>query len=124
VKVAVPVTDGVLSGHFGHCVEFALFEVDAARGSILGRQDVPAPEHQPGLLPGWLSSHGADVVIAGSMGGRARDLFARHQVAVVAGAPEGDPRELVMAFLAGTLSGNDVPCSGQGHGEHGHDCHH
>jgi ATP-binding protein involved in chromosome partitioning len=119
VKIAVPIIDDVLSSHFGHCTQFALFDVDPTQGSILARQNVPAPEHRPGLLPGWLRERGADVIIAGSMGGRARDLFAEQQVAVVTGAPETDPRDLVTAYLAGTLVSNDVTCT-----DHAHGCHH
>jgi predicted Fe-Mo cluster-binding NifX family protein len=119
MKIAVPVTDNVLSGHFGHCTQFALFEVDPDRGGIVARQDLPAPEHQPGLLPQWLSTHGADVIIASGMGARARELFIEHQVAVVTGAPEADPQDVVSAYLAGTLTCNDVPCT-----EHESGCQH
>jgi ATP-binding protein involved in chromosome partitioning len=119
VKIAVPVVDDVLSSHFGHCTQFALFDVDPTQRSILGRQDLPAPEHRPGLLPEWLSARGANVIIAGNMGGRARDLFAEQQVTVVTGAPEADPRELVAAYLAGTLVSDDTTCT-----NHERGCHH
>lgn len=119
MKIAVPVVDDVLSSHFGHCAQFALFEVDPGAKSVGDRQDVPAPDHRPGLLPAWLRAQGADVVIAGSMGGRARDLFVEHHVTVVTGAPETDPRELVHAYLSGELTSDDVVCT-----DHGRDCGH
>lgn len=119
MKIAVPVTDDVLSGHFGHCVQFAFFEVDPDQGGIVARQDVMAPEHRPGLLPQWLSARGVDIIIAGSMGGRARDLFAEYKVGVVAGAPEADPQEVVNSYLAGDLTCDDVPCA-----DHGDGCQH
>lgn len=57
MKIAVPVTDDVLSGHFGRCTQFALLEVD--------------------------------------------------------------PRDVVSAYLAGTLTCDDVPCT-----DHGDGCRH
>ena len=51
MKYAVPVVDGKMSQHFGHCQIFSLFEVDEQSKTITGREDLPSPEHQPGVLP-------------------------------------------------------------------------
>ena len=102
-KIAIPVTSGILSSHFGHCESFALFDVDGASQSILGRSDVSAPPHEPGLLPAWLKEKGADIIIAGGMGSRAQGLFAQNGIQVVVGAPQLDPREVVERYLQGKL---------------------
>jgi predicted Fe-Mo cluster-binding NifX family protein len=119
VKIAVPVAGDMLAAHFGRCSQFALFEVDPGRCAILDRRDLPAPPHLPGALPAWLHGEGADVVIAGNMGGAARELFDAHQVTVITGASETDPDALVMAYLAGTLRSTDASCGGHEAG----DCH-
>lgn len=101
--VAVPVANGVLGQHFGHCDEFALFDVDADGKSVDGRRVLTPPPHEPGVLTRWLHEQGADVIIAGGMGAKARKLFSESNIKVVVGAPAGDPEQLVQAYLAGTL---------------------
>ncbi|HUT78801.1 MAG TPA: NifB/NifX family molybdenum-iron cluster-binding protein [Polyangia bacterium] len=103
MKIAIPVTQGVLSPHFGHCEQFALFTVDDTNKAIGDRQVLDAPPHEPGLLPRWLHGQGATVIIAGGMGGRAQGLFAEAGIQVVVGAPVGAPEAVARAFLDGTL---------------------
>ena len=59
MKVAIPLADGKLAMHFGHCEKFAILEVDENQKKITNQQVIPAPEHQPGLLPRWLHEQGA-----------------------------------------------------------------
>jgi len=86
MKIAIPLAEGKLTMHFGHCASFALIEVDATQKKILKREDVDAPPHQPGLLPPWLAERGANVIIAGGMGQRAQELFAAQGIKVIVGA--------------------------------------
>ncbi|MFO7627446.1 MAG: NifB/NifX family molybdenum-iron cluster-binding protein [Candidatus Fermentibacteraceae bacterium] len=103
MRIAIPLADGRLAMHFGHCESFALVDVDTESGCINGRNDVTAPVHQPGLLPPWLSEKGATVIIAGGMGQRAQDLFTQQGIKVVVGAPAENPETLVKDFLLGSL---------------------
>ena len=91
ITVAVPVVDGRLCAHFGHCQQFALYEVDVERRRIESSRRLDPPPHEPGLLPRWLSSEKAHVVIAGGMGHRARDIFAEHGIQVIVGALRSSP---------------------------------
>jgi len=102
MKIAIPVADGKLSMHFGHCEKFALIDVDTAEKKIIKREDIDAPPHQPGLLPPWLAEKGANVIIAGGMGTRAQDLFAEQKIKVVVGVTGGTPEEIVAAYLQGS----------------------
>ncbi|MHB0979845.1 MAG: iron-sulfur cluster carrier protein MrpORP [Thermoleophilia bacterium] len=111
VRFAVPVSDGLLCPHFGHCQEFALIDVDKASNRVLGTITIPAPEHEPGLLPAWLADKGAGFIIAGGMGSRAQQLFAEEGVTVVTGAsPTSDPATVVRQFLEGALVTGDNVC--------------
>lgn len=110
VKIAVPVVGGQLSAHFGHCEEFAFFEVDTERKEIVGQDSAPPPPHEPGVLPRWLGEKGAAVIIAGGMGTRAQSLFEEQGIRVIIGAPNGDPRRLVESYLNGTLECGDNIC--------------
>lgn len=89
--------------HFGHCASFALVEVDEQTKKILGREDIAAPPHEPGLLPPWLAKQGANMIIAGGMGQRAQQLFAQQGIQVVVGAPAESPEKLITDFFTGTL---------------------
>jgi predicted Fe-Mo cluster-binding NifX family protein len=104
------VENGILSAHFGHCRQFALIEVDPETKSILGKEEVPAPDHEPGLLPRWLSELGAAVVIAGGMGGRAQQLFEQNGIEVVVGASSIEPDALATQYLDGTLAAGSNLC--------------
>lgn len=110
MKIAIPIAAGRLCQHFGHCESFALIDVDPREKRILVREDVAAPPHQPGLLPPWLAERGANVIIAGGMGGRARDLFAAQNIEVVVGATADTPERIVAAWLAGSLEVGGNTC--------------
>ena len=109
MKYAVPVTGGIMSPHFGHCEQFAFFDVDEEK-KISHREFITSPEHQPGLLPVWLAERGASVVIAGGMGSRAVDLLQQYGIGVVLGAIESDPEKAVLSHLSGSLATADNIC--------------
>ncbi len=109
MKIAIPLADGKLCMHFGHCAQFALLAVDEKAKKIADKQLLTPPPHEPGVLPRWLHEQGATVIIAGGMGQRAQALFAESGIKVVVGAPAETPEKLVSQYLAGTLvSGANV----------------
>ena len=61
MRIAIPVTNGSVAQHFGHCERFAFFDVGRPKPSICAAAEVGAPEHQPGLLPAWLRKHSVTV---------------------------------------------------------------
>lgn len=103
MRIAVPLTDGLLSAHFGHCEQFAILDIDAGNKHIQAQELVTPPPHEPGLLPKWLAGMQVNVVIAGGMGQRAQQLFTENGIEVLCGAPTGRPEELVMQHLEGRL---------------------
>jgi len=103
MKIAVPVAQGMLAMHFGHCEQFAVFEVDSDKKTILSKEMHTPPRHEPGVLPKWLSELGAKVILTGGMGIRAQNLFTQNGVDVVVGAPAEDPEKVVQAYLDGNL---------------------
>jgi len=119
MKIAIPLTAGRVSEHFGHCEQFALIEADLESKQILTQTLVVPPPHEPGLLPRWLQQQGVQIVIAGGMGRRALDLFAQNNIAVHAGAPGDTPENVARVFLNGALGGGTPSCSGHNDG-HSH----
>jgi len=110
IRFAVPTSDGLLCPHFGHCQEFTLVDVDMPSKRVLSMTTIPAPEHEPGLLPAWLADRGAGFIIAGGMGSRAQQLFGEQGVTVVTGAPMAEPETIVRQYLAGALVPGDNLC--------------
>ena len=109
MNVAVPMVQGSLSLHFGHCETFRLFEIDKDK-NITKFEDKTPPPHEPGVLPKWLSEQKASVIITGGMGMHAQRLFTQYGIEVVIGAPSGDPADIVKAWLLGTLTTGNNPC--------------
>lgn len=107
MKIAVAAMGTTVAGHFGHCENFRFF--DTEDGRILSEQSVPNPGHRPGFLPNFLADHGAQVVIAGGMGGGAVDIFNERGVQVIVGA-QGDARAAVEAYLRGELVSTGSVC--------------
>jgi Mrp family chromosome partitioning ATPase/predicted Fe-Mo cluster-binding NifX family protein len=110
MRIAIPLADGKLAQHFGHCQEFALVDVDAASKEIVKQVRLEPPAHQPGVLPKWLGEQGADKIICGGMGSRAQGLFRSQGIEVVIGAPSVDPESIVNEFLEGTLVTGENIC--------------
>jgi Mrp family chromosome partitioning ATPase/predicted Fe-Mo cluster-binding NifX family protein len=110
MKIAIPVADGRLCMHFGHCEQFALVEVDDRAKAVIGTTYLTPPPHEPGVLPRWLHEQGANVIIAGGMGQRAQGLFSQNGIQVVVGAPAEKPEDVISAYLAGTLKVGQNVC--------------
>ncbi len=102
VKIALPMENGVLCAHFGHCEYFAL--VSVAQGEIVEVENLTPPEHKPGVYPKWISSHGVTDVIAGGIGEKAIRLFNHFNINVFVGAPSASTEEIVNDFVAGKLN--------------------
>ena len=102
-RIAIPLAEGKLALHFGHCQQFALVDVNPATKAIVGLETVDAPAHEPGLLPRWLSERGARIIIAGGMGQRAQGLFGEQGIEVVVGAAAEAPEALAQQYMEGTL---------------------
>lgn len=110
MKIAIPLAQGKLCMHFGHCEQFALIDVDENTKEIKTENYATPPPHEPGILPKWLSDMGTNCVIAGGMGGRAIGLFESYNIRVITGAPAEAPRLLVNDFLNNRLESGPNVC--------------
>lgn len=98
--------DGEMSGHFGRCSHFVLAKVDADNRIVATevQANPHAERHEPGQIPRYIKSLGADVVIAGGMGGKAIEWFRDLGIEVATGTRPG-VAETLAAYLSGTLAG-------------------
>ena len=110
MRIAIPLADGKLAMHFGHCEKFALIDVDTETKAILKKEEIVPPAHEPGILPQWLGELGANAILAGGMGQRALQLFTQNGIKVVVGASSESPEDLVAAYLNETLETGGNVC--------------
>jgi predicted Fe-Mo cluster-binding NifX family protein len=119
--IAIPLENGMLCAHFGHCQTFAIVNVE--NNSITDLKEVVPPEHVPGLYPKWIAQFGVSDVIAGGMGQKAIMLFNEQNINAFVGAPVKSARELVTDFLADKLSLSANYCNHNEHSKH-ENCQH
>ncbi|OPZ78473.1 MAG: Dinitrogenase iron-molybdenum cofactor [Alphaproteobacteria bacterium ADurb.Bin438] len=108
MKIAIPMAEGRLTNHFGHCQYFSI--IKTTNELIEGKEEITPPPHEPGLLPRWLHEMGVDMVIAGGMGARAINLFNERGIKVIIGAPNETPEVLVKAYIEGKLTTGANAC--------------
>lgn len=107
MKIAVASDNGMVSGHFGHCESFMIY--DTVDGKVVTTEAVPNPGHKPGFLPVFLDDKGVNVIISGGMGGGAVDIFNEKNIEVITGA-QGKAEDLVTSYLLGELVSTGSVC--------------
>ncbi len=115
MKIAVASEEKYVSGHFGHCEGFTIYEVED--GKTLNKKFVPNPGHKPGYLPVFLKEQKVNVIIAGGMGETAQQLFNENEIEVIVGA-QGLCDNVVHNYLNGELQSTGSICR-----EHQHEGH-
>jgi predicted Fe-Mo cluster-binding NifX family protein len=110
MKIMIPLHAGLLTPHFGHCQEFGLLDLDRENGEVITSERLNPPMHEPGVLPRWIADQGADLVIAGGMGQKARQILEQRGVQVVTGAPSEAPEQVVLKWHRGEISGDSNLC--------------
>jgi ATP-binding protein involved in chromosome partitioning len=111
MKIFIPLMNGELTPHFGHCEEFAVITLEDPKGDIQTSERIKGPAHEPGSLPRFLIDQGASLVIAGGMGGRARDMLVAKGIEVVVGGPSKSPEEVVALWQEGEIGGGENQCN-------------
>ncbi len=119
MRIAIPLSGGRLSQHFGHSEQFLFVDADVEDRNILHKQKEKTPDHVPGRIPAWLAEHHVDVVIASGLGARARGLLTNRSIRLLTGVALADPEVLVIEFLSGKLETGPNACD---HSQHG--CRH
>ncbi len=99
--IAIPVENGKLCSHFGHCEQFALFDIE--NNMIVCKNSVKPPSQEPHLLPAWIAKKGVTDIIAGGIGQKTIVLFNAQRINVFIGAPVKSPKVLVNDFIFNKL---------------------
>lgn len=107
MKIAVASERDMVTGHFGHCENFNIFE--EKNNNIVKSESIPNPGHRPGFLPEFLNDLGVNVIISGGMGGGAVEIFNEKGIEVITGAT-GKAREAAELYLKGKLKSTGSVC--------------
>ncbi len=100
-KIAIPVENHLLSEHFGHADEFAIFETEDLE--ILSQSMEEAPDHEEGSYPDWLIDKEVTHVIASRIGRKAIKALEEANINIFRCAQVADPETIVRKFLNGSL---------------------
>jgi predicted Fe-Mo cluster-binding NifX family protein len=114
MKIAVASEGKMVTGHFGHCEGFAIFETENKQ--ITRSEFIPNPGHKPGFLPNFLNDKGVNVIISGGMGGGAVDIFNEKGIEVITGA-SGDAESAVNSYLQVVLKSTGSICHEHQHAD-------
>lgn len=112
MKIAVASENNIVTGHFGHCLNFNIFEAENNR--IIKSESIPNPGHKPGFLPNFLNEMGVNVIISGGMGGGAVDIFNEKGIEVITGAA-GSAEVAANNYLQGLLMSTGSVCHDHQH---------
>lgn len=118
--IAVAVENGKVCPHFGHSPSFSFYEIE--NGRVVSEKNIQSPGHGHGILPEFIASNGAKVVIAGGMGQGAVNACSSFGMEIITGI-EGDADEAAERYAKGELVSSSSVCSHHGH-NHGesHSC--
>ena len=133
MRIAVTYENGNIFQHFGHTLQFKVYDVQD--GKITSAEVVDTNGSGHGALAGVLTALNADILICGGIGGGAQMALAAAGIRLYGGV-SGNADAAVEALLSGNLEFNpNVRCNhhdhhhGEGHtcGDHGcgsHNCGH
>ena len=112
MKIAVASEQDMVTEHFGHCINFNIFEVEGDK--IIKFESIMNPGHKPGFLPVFLHEQGVNTIISGGMGGGAVDIFNQKGIEVILGAG-GSAKDAVEKYLKGELKSTGSICHDHQH---------
>ncbi|AOR24154.1 NifB/NifX family molybdenum-iron cluster-binding protein [Clostridium taeniosporum] len=115
MKIAIASEEKYVSGHFGHCEGFTIYDLEGKE--ISKKEFIPNPGHKPGYLPVFLKGHDVNVIIAGGMGATAQELFKENNIEVIVGI-EGLCDDIIQKFIKSELKSTGSICT-----EHAHEGH-
>lgn len=106
MKIAVTYENGQVFGHFGHCRQFLVAEVE--NGQVIRSEVVPVLGSGHSALAGFLHGLGAEKLICGGIGAGARTALAQAGIELYPGV-SGDALAAVQQLAAGNLAFDRTP---------------
>ncbi len=95
-------SDKTVGQHFGHCESFLYYDSEVGEPKLIDNGGYSHHE-----LIGYLINLGIDVLICGSIGNHAIEMFKAHGIQVLPGA-SGLALDVLSSYLNGELKGDDA----------------
>lgn len=118
MKIAATYESGQVFGHFGHCRQFLVAEVE--NGQVTQSEVVPVLGSGHSALADFLRGLGVEKLVCGGIGAGARVALAQAGIELFPGV-SGDALAAVAQLAAGTLA-FDPNTTCDHHHEEGHTC--
>lgn len=118
MKIAISTDSNQVSAHFGRAPIFTFITIE--NDKLVKREEFSNPGHTVGSIPEFVNKHGAEYMIAGGMGHRARAFFEQYGINVIVGV-QGTIDNVIERILDGqikTMGGESLcaPGGGKGYG--------
>ncbi len=105
MRVAIPITNNVLSEHFDYCDQFTIYMLKG--GEIMKEELLIIPAKEPELIPDILEDKGITDVIANKITTHTIAILNTKKMNVFIGVSGKYPKEIIQDFLNGCLSTKD-----------------
>jgi len=121
MKIALPVDNGFVNGHFGHSAEFVVYTIseDKKIESVRPIGSLEGCGCKSGIAE-ILSKEGVSVMLAGNIGAGAINHLNAFGIDVVRGC-YGPTDSVVNEFLKGSIEDNGQTCTSHERGCHDHE---
>ena len=104
MRIAIPLKQNKFSLNFSACDQFAFIEIKKGTRQILDAQYKTPLSFNLDALPRWIRENEVDLILAGGMGQRAKEIFAQNQIDVRVGFLNGSIKEVIEKFIESQLS--------------------
>lgn len=100
-KIAIPITDNVLSKYFGKCDYYEIFEIEENR--VINAEFKIPPCENILLIPEWALLQGITDIITYKIDKRIIKLFTTNKINLYVGIPRNNTKKLIESYLEGVL---------------------
>lgn len=104
-RIAVPVSKGQLSEHFGQCNHYEIFDI--YDGNVKSEEIEISPDKNVEDLPEWAASKGFTDIIAHKIDKRIINLFIPYRINLFVGIPINSPPNLIKDYINGNLKSDE-----------------
>lgn len=118
IKIAVPINNGMVDDHFGHCAYYIIYSIE--NNTITGKENLQSPAGCgcKSNIGSMLQEKKVTYMLAGNIGEGAIQMLAMRGIQVIRGCA-GNADTVVQDFLQGNIQDKNIVCH-----QHGHSCGH
>ena len=104
-RVAIPVSNGMLSEYFGRCNYYKIFEI-SENNIVQEKKEIPR-EKDITRLPEWMAEKRISDVITYKVDKQIINLFSSYRINLFVGISIDTPQNLIEDYINGNLKSNE-----------------